>query len=231
MTKYGCKTIVPEARRFAPAKYSQKFVKSIDFSEVDVFYFRKMTSSTETRKQANMDALSTPFSAVFTSVGVLQNEKAMKLAFYNTAALVFVALSGCTAVAVYYVMEPFLRPLLWASLCGAFLYPFKWKLTQMVRGFLRSLRESNTPLVIGATMVPFRLANRFSDFIGSFVVYRIRIFILVGVMSAICFVLYIIQPFNEIFWILKGCGVVVNLMLDIFHNPYLVRDKAHYLKL
>lgn len=187
-----------------------------------------MTSTTETRRQANMDALSTPFSAVFTSVGVLQNEKAMKLAFYNTAALVFVALSGCTAVAVYYVMEPFLRPLLWASLCGAFLYPFKWKLTQMVRGFLRSLRESNTPLVIGTTMVPFRLANRFSDFIGSFVVYRIRIFILAGVMSAICFVLYIIQPFNEIFWILKGCGVVVNLLLDIFHNPYLVRDQAHF---
>lgn len=98
-----------------------------------------------------MDALSSPFSAVFTSVGVQQNEKALKLAFYNTAALVFVALSGCTAVGVYYVMEPFLRPLLWAGLCGAFLYPFKWKLTQIVRGFLRSLREFNTPLVVGAT--------------------------------------------------------------------------------
>lgn len=169
-----------------------------------------------------MDALSSPFSAVFTSVGVQQNEKALKLAFYNTAALVFVALSGCTAVGVYYVMEPFLRPLLWAGLCGAFLYPFKWKLTQIVRGFLRSLRESNTPLVVGATLVPFQLANRFSDFVGSFVVHRIRIFILVFVLTTTFYGLYIIQPFSEIFWILKRSGVVVNLLLDLFNIPYLV---------
>ncbi|XP_068671503.1 transmembrane protein 245-like isoform X1 [Montipora foliosa] len=181
-----------------------------------------MASLRPTRRQASMDALSSPFSAVFTSVGVQQNEKALKLAFYNTAALVFVALSGCTAVGVYYVMEPFLRPLLWAGLCGAFLYPFKWKLTQIVRGFLRSLRESNTPLVVGATLVPFQLANRFSDFVGSFVVHRIRIFILVFVLTTTFYGLYIIQPFNEIFWILKRSGVVVNLLLDLFNIPYLV---------
>ena len=181
-----------------------------------------MAAYKSTRRQTSFEAVSSPFSAVFTSVGVQQNKKALKLAFYNTAALVFVALSVCAAVAVYYVLEPFLRPLLWAALCGAFLYPFKWKLTQIVRGFLRSLRESKTPVVIGAMMVPFQLANNISDIVGSFVLKKIRIFTMFCVIAAFGYVLYIIQPFNEIFCILKGFGVLVNLLLDVFYNPFLV---------
>lgn len=182
----------------------------------------KMSTLKTTRRQTSFESLSYPFSAVFTSVGVQQNEKALKLAFYNTAALVFVALSGCAAVAVYYVMEPFLRPLLWAGLCGAFLYPFKWKLTQVVRGFLRSLRESNTPLVVGAMVLPFHLANKSADFVGSFVVQKVRIFVMFCLTAAAVYGLYIIQPFNEIAWILRGSGVLVHLILDVFYNPYLV---------
>ena len=173
-------------------------------------------------RHRSLDSLSSPFTAVFTSVGVQQNEKALKLAFYNTAALVFVTLSGCAAVAVYYVLEPFLRPLLWASLCGAFLYPFKWKLTQVVRGFLRSLRETNTPLVVGAVVLPFHLANKSSDFVGSLIVQKIRILFTSSLIAVGVYVLYIIQPFNEIVWILKGSGLVVHLLLDFFYNPYLV---------
>lgn len=181
-----------------------------------------MATLKTTLRHRSLDSLSSPFSAVFTSVGVQQNEKALKLAFYNTAALVFVALSGCAAVAVYYVLEPFLRPLLWASLCGAFLYPFKWKLTQAVRGFLCSLRESKTPLVVGAMVLPFHLANKSSDFVGSLIVQKIRIFFIFSLIAVGVYVLYIIQPFNEIVWILKGSGLVVHLLLDFFYNPYLV---------
>lgn len=187
-----------------------------------------MASLKTTQRQRSFESLSSPFTAVFTSVGVQQNEKALKLAFYNTAALVFVALSGCAAVAVYYVLEPFLRPLLWAALCGAFLYPFKWKLTQVVRGFLRSLRESKTPLVVGAMVVPFQLANKSSDFVGSFVVRKIRIFIIFCLIAAGIYGLYIIQPFDEIVWILKGSGSLVHLLLDIFNNPYLVSIGIHF---
>ena len=181
-----------------------------------------MTALKTTKRQRSFETFSSPFSAVFTSAGKQQNEKALKLAFYNTAALVFVALSGCAAVAVYYVLGPFIRPLLWAALCGAFLFPFKWKLTQVVRGFLRSLRESRTPLVVGAMMVPFRLGNKFSDFVGSFFLEKKRNFILFSLIAAGVYGLYIIQPFNEIVWILKGCGSFVHMLLDIFSNPYLV---------
>ena len=189
-----------------------------------------MATLKTTPRHRSFDSLSSPFTAVFTSVGVQQNEKALKLAFYNTAALVFVTLSGCAAVAVYYVLEPFLRPLLWASLCGAFLYPFKWKLTQVVRGFLRSLRETNTPLVVGAMVLPFHLANKSSDFVGSLIVQKIRIFITSSLIAVGVYVLYIMQPFNEIVWILKGSGLVVHLLLDFFYNPYLVSILSRVIK-
>ena len=178
-------------------------------------------------KQRSLESMSSSFTAVFTSVRAQQNEKAVKLAFYNTAALVFVSLSGCAAVAVYYVLEPFLRPLLWAGLCGAFLYPFKWKLTQIVRGFLRSLRESHTPLVLGAMVIPFQLANKSSDVVGSFVVRRSHIFAIFCLTAVIAYVLYIIKPFYEIVWILKGSGTAVHGLLDFFYNPYLVSNFAH----
>ena len=189
-----------------------------------------MTATKSTVRQNSLESFSSPFTAVFSSVGVQQNEKAVKHAFYNTAALVFVALSACAGVAVYYVLEAFLRPLLWAALCGAFLYPFKWKLTQVVRGFLRSLRESNTPLVLGALVVPFHLANKSSDVIGSFVTRKIRIFVFFCLSASGVFGFYVIQPFDEIHFILKGIAGVVHILLDIFHNPYLVSMKIDRFK-
>ena len=87
------------------------------------------------------------------------HEKAFKQALYTTAANIFVLFAGAAAVAVYFILEAFLRPLLWAVLCGTFLYPFKRTLTSVLRSWLKGLHDSTTPFVVGIAMIPVNVVD------------------------------------------------------------------------
>jgi hypothetical protein len=53
-------------------------------------------------------------------MSLLPNDnKALKYAFYNVIALVVAGLSILALYAVYIILEPFIRPLLWALLFGS----------------------------------------------------------------------------------------------------------------
>ncbi|XP_052092255.1 transmembrane protein 245-like isoform X1 [Mytilus californianus] len=88
------------------------------------------------------------------------HDKAFKQAIYTTAANIFVILAGAAAIAVYFILEPFLGPLLWSVLCGTFLYPFKRSLTNSLKKWLSGLRNSGTLFVVGIVTLPFSSANR-----------------------------------------------------------------------
>jgi len=87
------------------------------------------------------------------------HDKALKQAFYSTAATLFVVLACCAAVAVYHILLPFLRPLLWALLCGTVLFPLKHRLVTTSRRWLSGLRQSGTPLILGAILLPVTVAD------------------------------------------------------------------------
>ena len=113
------------------------------------------------------DYFRTPLNAVLQ--GQSGNELNLQGAFYNVAAFVFVSVGLGAAVAAYFVLEAFIKPLLWASLCGAFLYPFKNTLSMSVRSWLRSLSDSSTPLAVGFVLLPFHVLNEASAIIGSLI--------------------------------------------------------------
>lgn len=171
-------------------------------------------------RQSSFEYLS-PFNAVLSSVGA-DHEKALKQAFYNTVALVFVVAGGAAGVAVYFVLDPFLKPLLWAGLCGAFLHPFKRTMAKIFTGWLRSMSRSNTPLIVGALVVPFQLLNTLSDVVGGFIAKHIRVIVTVSLLSPFIYGLYVFRPFLEIFSFLYSVGVTLYNIMDYFSNPFVV---------
>jgi len=87
------------------------------------------------------------------------HDKALKQAFYSTAATLFVVLACCAAIAVYHILLPFIRPLMWALLCGTVLFPLKYRLVSASRQWLGGLRKSGTPLLLGTVLLPVTVAD------------------------------------------------------------------------
>ncbi|XP_076305231.1 transmembrane protein 245-like isoform X2 [Tachypleus tridentatus] len=117
------------------------------------------------------------------------HEKALKQAFYSTAAILFVIFAFTAAVPVYFVFEPFIEPLLWAVLFGSFLHPFKQKLTVLFRGWLKGLRQDGAPLALGLVICPFKIIDGISEGIGYFLLQYVKVFLGLGIgLPLLCFI-------------------------------------------
>ena len=115
----------------------------------------------------NTPDLRSPFVERVISLLPRGHEEAMKQAFYNVAAIsLFIMIAGAT-MAVYFILEPFVKPLLWAILVGSVLHPIKQKSAVAVCNWLSQLREENTLLVFGFLSVPLQVINISTEWMGT----------------------------------------------------------------
>lgn len=126
-----------------------------------------------------------------------QHDKMLKQAVYNTGANVFVLLAGLGVVALYWVLESFFRPLMWAMLCGAFLHPFKYQVTKNIKSWLSGLKESGTPITLGFFRIPLDLLDSTSENLIQALQRRWRVILLVTCVFLALYVTYHQAPMDS----------------------------------
>lgn len=155
------------------------------------------------------------------------NEKPLKKALYNGIALLLIVGCSIAAWGVFVILEPFLKPLFWALLCGSVLHPFKYMLASQFKKWIVSAESGSLkmPLVISIVSSPIKLLLDLSELVGDLFVKHLMkiVYALLMVLTTVFLYNYIPQFFICCSWrILQFKMYLLNLIVDVFQNKSVV---------
>ena len=131
------------------------------------------------------------------------HEKSFKQALYTSLALLVSALMIMVAACTYFVLQLFIKPLLWAVLCGSFLFPFKYALQAAISTWLTETWNKGIPLIISTSILPLFIFAKFSEWLGSLVVNNWK---MVTIFITGLVFLYFLKYVGLLNWILSGAS-------------------------
>ncbi|CAD6236263.1 GSCOCG00012466001-RA-CDS [Cotesia congregata] len=122
------------------------------------------------------------------------HEKALKQSIYNAVALFLLCLVCFAGYGLYMIFQPFVKPLIWALLCGSVLFPFKLYITSSVKSWFAETENFYEILLINFTMVPIKIMDTISECIGSFLYGHIKYVKLIIISSSFAIIIYWYTP-------------------------------------
>ena len=133
------------------------------------------------------------------------HDEAIKQAFYNIAIISLFTAVVSAAMAVYFILQPFVKPLLWALLIGSVLHPIKQHSVFLTRGWLSDIYNSNSLLVFGLLTVPLKAVDLSVEWMGTTIQRNLRLLLSLSLGVPIIIVIqqsyssaYIVQVYDTI---------------------------------
>ncbi|KYN00909.1 Transmembrane protein C9orf5 [Cyphomyrmex costatus] len=121
-------------------------------------------------------------------------EKALKQGIYNAVALFFLCLVSVAGYGLYIILKPFVKPLIWALLCGSVLFPFKCLLVTVVQSWFIKVEASRTLLIVNVSLLPIHMFDNVSERVGSFLWMHIKYIIWTALLALLAIGLYHFTP-------------------------------------
>jgi hypothetical protein len=173
-----------------------------------------------------MDIPKTPMDNILNMLSGLSagHEKALKQGIYNAVALFLLCLVSAAGYGLYMVLYPFVKPLVWALLCGSVLFPFKSSLTTIVQSWFAATEESHKPFLFSLSVVPVHIFDKVSEFVGSFLQKHLRYILSIVTLIIGLSMVYKYTP-NILCCLIWRLFMIVSITLSFFIsicNIYLV---------
>ncbi|OXU30627.1 hypothetical protein TSAR_003641 [Trichomalopsis sarcophagae] len=143
------------------------------------------------------------------------HEKALKQGIYNAVALFLLCVVCAAGYGLFLVLHPFLKPLVWALLCGSVLFPFKSSLTTIVQSWFATTEISNKPFLISLSLVPINIFDKLSEFIGSFLQKYLRYILSAIILIVGLLMVYKYTP-NILCCLMWRLFMIFNSVLGLF---------------
>lgn len=144
----------------------------------------------------SFEYITSPFENVFSFLGSLPqgHEKAVKHALYNALALFLLVVASAAGYGLFIILGPFIKPLIWALLCGSVLHPFKHSLSTMLQSWLQTLESTSTLLFFGILMVPVNIVDDISEKIGGQLAKHLKTLAVIAVTAVLLHLFYFYTP-------------------------------------
>lgn len=121
-------------------------------------------------------------------------DKPLKAALYNVSVLILLG----AIVGVVLVLLPFMKPLFWAFLFGAVLFPAKKKLSNAINNWIDQIESEDVHIMWGVVVSPFNGLEKLGEFITRWLITHMKIlFILLCCIISLRMIIYFVP--SELF--------------------------------